>query len=130
MSYQVSLLSRVISLEGRSISGAKFPIVATEDIPSFLAVTSTGKMANSANSAHYGKVVGLNTESVLSGFVSQVQESGEIINPLWSWTPGDIIFINGTNLSTSAPSTGWSQNIGIAKSATAIVIALSDPVLL
>jgi hypothetical protein len=130
MSYQPSLLSRVISLESKSISGAKFPIVATEDIPAFLPVTSTGKMANSANNAHRGKVVGLNTESVMSGFVAQVQESGEIVNPLWSWTNGDLIFINGTNLSTSAPTTGWSQSIGVAKGPTSIVIALTDPVLL
>jgi hypothetical protein len=55
---------------------------------------------------------------------------GDITNPGWAWTSGDIIFLNGTSLSTVAPSSGFVQRIGIAKTSQTIVVGLGDPVLL
>jgi len=106
-------------------------IVATENIPAFGPVTSQGKKADSANpSASFGRVIGLATAAILSGFSGQVIEAGEITNPAWAWTIGDPIFLSGTGLSNAPPASGFVQQIGTAKGTTTIVVDLSDPVLL
>jgi len=109
---------------------SSFLLLATENIGAFVAVTSNGKVANSATTAHAGKVAGVSLAAITSGFTGSVQSVGEVENPSWTWTAGDVIYINGTSLSTTAPSTGFSQRIGTAKSATKIVVELGEPILL
>lgn len=109
---------------------ATVSIVATEPIPAFAAVTSTGKVANSGNTALYGKVVGIALAAIANGFSGSVAEIGEVTNPAWTWTAGEPIFINGGVLSSVAPSTGWSQTVGTAKGPTTIIVDLSPPILL
>lgn len=72
---------------------ATVSIVATEPIPAFAAVTSTGKVANSGNTALYGKVVGIALAAIANGFSGSVAEIGEVTNPDWTWTAGEPIFI-------------------------------------
>lgn len=109
---------------------ATVSIVATESIPAFSAVTSTGKVANSGNTSLYGKVVGIALAAIANGFSGSVAEAGQVTNPAWTWTPGDLIFINGGVLSSVPPSTGWSQTVGTAKGPTTIIVDLSPPILL
>jgi hypothetical protein len=111
-------------------SAANASIVATENIPAFVAVTTSGKIADSGNLAHLGKVVGISTAVIANGFSGDIQFIGEIINPLWAWTAGDSIFVNGAGLSSIAPSTGWSKKMGTAKNATTVIIDMEDTVLL
>jgi hypothetical protein len=104
---------------------------ATEDIPAFVIVTIDGHRADSNNPvSDRGRVIGITEEAVQSGFVGNALTGGEITNPLWNWTPGAKLFLNGQNLSTVAPSTGFSQFIGVARTATTIMIQLGDPILL
>lgn len=104
---------------------------ATADIAAFLPVTSTGRGADSSNTAHISKVIGINVASVLNGFIGYaVGSGGTIKNAGWSWTVGDKIFLNGTTLSTTAPSTGFSQQIGTAVASDTIAVKLSPAVLL
>ncbi len=106
-------------------------IVATENLSAFGPVTSQGKKADSANpSASFGRVIGLATTAITSGFSGQVIEAGEITNPAWAWTIGDPIFLSGTGLSSTPPVTGFVQQIGTAKGLATMVVDLSDPVLL
>lgn len=102
-------------------------VVATEDIAAFLPVIASGKVADSNNSLHRTKVVGISRNSVLTGFVANVQFSGEIQNSLWNWTVGDVIFIRGKLLSNIVPTISeslWCQQIGVATRSNTIVIEL------
>jgi len=111
-------------------TNATVNIVATEDIPEFVAVTTSGKTADSGEFAHLGKVVGVAIAAIANGFSGSVQMLGELVNPAWTWTSGDSIFVNGSGLSSIAPSTGWSKKMGTAKNATTIIIDMEDTVLL
>jgi len=106
-------------------------VVAAEPIPAFSVVTSKGKIADSANpSQSLGKVIGIAPVAIGNGFSGLVTESGDVTNPAWTWTVGDLVFLNGTSLSTSAPATGFSQAIGTARAPTILVVDLWTPVLL
>ncbi len=105
-------------------------IAATENIPAFVAVTTSGKIANSSNLAHLGKVVGISVAAIASGFSGAVQLIGELTNPAWAWTSGDSIFVNGAGLSASAPATGWIKKLGTAKTPTTVIIELEESILL
>jgi hypothetical protein len=115
---------------GAAGAGAEISLVAASSFPAFSAVTSAGALANSSNLAHYGKVVGLNALAATLGFVVAVRQIGELTNGAWSWSIGDVIFLNGTTLSKVPPSTGFVQQLGVARSATTIVIEMYPPILL
>jgi hypothetical protein len=116
---------------GLPASSVAVSITAAENIPAFVAVTSLGRIANSSNpSAGIGRVIGIALAAIALGFSGTVVESGEVVNPLWAWTPGDQIFISGAGLSNSAPGTGFVQQMGTAKSATTIIVDSAQPVLL
>lgn len=102
----------------------------TEDIPAFNLVTANGKRANSSTLFHFGHVIGLSTVAVLNGFTDTVVVQGEVINGGWSWINNDKIFLNGTSLSTTPPTTGFSQYIGTAKNNNTIFVRLQQPILL
>ena len=70
------------------------------------------------------------TAPILSGFNGSVVGFGKITNPLWAWTVGDRIFLNGTSLSTTAPSSGFIQIIGVAIASDTIDIKLAQSILL
>ena len=105
-------------------------VLAAEDLPAFTIVTATGLIADSSNTGHYGKVVGITTEDVALGFIAKVITDVEVTNDAWSWSPGDHIFLNGTTLSTTPPTTGFCQMVAIARNANIIVVKLETPILL
>lgn len=104
--------------------------LAAADIDAYLLVTSTGVRASSATSAHRGKVIGITTAAVVSGFMGTVTGFGTITNALWAWTIGDKIYLNGTSLSTTAPSSGFIQYVGTATASDTIDVNLGEPILL
>jgi hypothetical protein len=106
------------------------PFLATGTCPEYLPVTSTGVSANSSTIAHRGKVIGINNATVTSGFMGEAVGYGTITNSGWSWTIGDKIFLNGTALSTTAPSSGFIQFIGTAVASDTIDVQLGEPILL
>lgn len=105
-------------------------IVVTENTPAFVAVTALGDRADSANVAHFGKVIGLTVESISGGFSGRIELSGFVMNDAWTWTAGAEVYLNGTGLSMTAPSTGFVQQIGIAKGPTVLYVDIQEPVLL
>lgn len=104
-------------------------INANVDIPAFSLVTANGQIADSTNLFHFGHVVGLSTTLTLNGFIDTVVTEGEVTGP-WTWTNNDKIFLNGTSLSTTPPTTGFSQFIAIARSNNTIYVRLQQPILL
>lgn len=108
----------------------KVAFLANESISANIVVTSTGVQANSATIAHRGKIIGISTASVSSGFMGSAKGFGEWVNATWSWTIGDKIYLNGTSLSTTAPSSGFIQFIGTATASDTININLGPAILL
>ena len=52
---------------------------------------------------------------------------GPMVNPAWSWTPGSLLYVHTTagQLTHTKPS-AFSQEIGIAQSATEILVNIKD----
>lgn len=108
----------------------KVEVVSTEAIAAFAMVTADGKNADSANTLHVGKVVGVALAAVAPATVTNVVVDGDVENPLWAWTDGAPIFLNGTSLSMTPPTTGFLIQVGVAKNATRIIFNLKASVLL
>lgn len=106
-------------------------LLALEDIAIAIVVTSSGYNADSGNpSAFFGKVIGISNAAILANNIGKIVTDGEVTYSGWSWTRGTELFLNGTAISATAPSTGFIQRIGTAKNATTIVLEISQPILL
>jgi hypothetical protein len=92
--------------------------------------TITGDLADSGNSAHLGKVIGLSENQTNIGFSAKIITDGLVQNSGWSWTAGSPIFLNGTILSQTPPSSGFIQQMGIAEASDTILVDVSFPILL
>lgn len=104
--------------------------VATENITAFDVVTSDGRVGNSGDVTQQDTVIGIAIADCLIGAPGKVVAFGEITNPAWTWTVGDVIFLNGTSLSTTPPSVGYSQEIGTATATDTINVDLGPAILL
>lgn len=93
-------------------------------------VTSDGLLANTATAAHRLKILGMAFQDTAAAAIGNAQLFGEIDNPGWTWTPHAAVFLNGTVLSQTAPTSGWSMIVGIAILPTRIIIRFTDPYLL
>jgi hypothetical protein len=106
-------------------------ITAAADIPKLSLITADGQVADSNNLAHFNKVVGIVMADVLSGAIASAIVEGEVTDPSWAWPGANyLLFLNGTVLSASPPSSGFSQLIGLTRSAQTVFIRLSVPILL
>ncbi len=105
-------------------------VVAAEDIPAYHFVTSDGSIANSNNTSESNNVVGITRDPVSTGFVANLVAGGEITNPSWNWTVNSKLFLNGTSISITPPSTGFIQLLGVARNSHTIIIRLDTPYLL
>lgn len=64
---------------------------------------------------------------VVGGPDLQVQVSGELTEPSWTWTPGYVYCGQDGQLAQPAQATGWLLAIGRAISATTIIIDIDTP---
>lgn len=103
-------------------------VVAQEDLTQFDLVTGDGRVANSGTLAHRNKVVGFAAANILTGFSGSVKTFGIIQNGAWSWTAGDKIFLNGTSVSTTATSTGFTVCVGVAVASDTISINIQPSI--
>lgn len=68
-------------------------------------------------------VIGITTGAISSGAVGQVQLSGRMDEPSWTWTPALPIYVDDNGVLTqSLPTGNWILQIAVALKATAIVI--------
>lgn len=95
----------------------------------YLSGSNTAMTATSSNITHCNRVIGISTQDGLEGQQIKVKYNGEINNPLWNLTPGTNYYLGpGGNIVDTAPSSGFIQQIGIAKNATTLVIKLGTPI--
>lgn len=81
--------------------------------------------ADSSNLDHAGLVVGITTGAAAQGASASIQSGGELAG-LSGLIPDQAIFLSTNGgLTQSAPITGFSQQLGIALSATAMLINLT-----
>lgn len=106
-------------------------ITMVDTVSAFDVVTSTGKKADSTNTAYKDKVIGLATTAITGATSGLVRNYGQITNATWTWSPGDVLYLNGTALSTTAPTaSGFVQEIARALTSITIMIELKNSILL
>lgn len=87
--------------------------------------------ADTTDSSDLGLVVGITIAAATAGQDTQVQFLGSITEPSWSWTVGGPVYFDALGVPTqSAPTSGFSQIIGFASTATKIYIQLREPLAL
>ena len=75
--------------------------------------------------------LGLTTGAVADGALASVQFAGPITEPSWAWTPNLPVFIGAAGVPTQTPpSSGFHATVGVAVSATSMVIQLKSPIVL
>lgn len=105
-------------------------IVAAEYIPAYSVVTVSGEIADSSNYNHFGKVVGIALNTVSPGAEVVVCYNGLMNSPDWTWNHNSVLFLNGKNLSFTAPLVGWNQIIGVSSGTKGMVVNVTLPILL
>ena len=105
-------------------------VVASENLPIYRLITSDGYLADSNNIFHRVKIAGITLEVINTGFSGKVLVSGEVINNSWNFTPNSDVFLNGTNLSNTVPSTGFSINLGVTKNSNTLILNIKNSILL
>ena len=113
-----------------SPKATRVKVEAVEAVSAFDAVTAGGEVADSANTLHAGRIIGVAVADTAIGFMIKTVNEGEVSNPAWSWTQGNIIFLNGKTLSITPPSTGFRVIIGEAVAPTRICVKVSESIIL
>lgn len=97
----------------------------------FVLQDMTVQAANSANVTHADKVVGICLASKSAGDQVQVQKTGTIECIIWNLTPGKVYFLSsGGEITNVVPKTGFVQKIGVAETATKLVLQIENAVIL
>lgn len=84
-----------------------------------------------SDQANYGKAIGIARQAGLTGATIPVVLSGEVNVPGWGLTQDENYYAqdNGAS-STSAPSSGLLNLIGIAKDSNTLIIDIDEPIIL
>jgi hypothetical protein len=110
-----------------------YTIVASEVIGGHRAVLASGLYAKSNGTFAQALCVGISSGAAAIGENIEVQPNGKIIDMVgWSWSVGGLIYLGSAGgLTQTVPSAGqWYVVLGVALSATAMVINIQNPVLL
>lgn len=113
-----------------SISQIYVNFTAAVDLAAYDPVTNNGELADSDNLAHNGRVVGVVKAATFTGAIGLAIIEGTIIDPSWVWAPNTKLFLNGTTLSATAPTTGFSQMLAVARTDMEILIQPKHAILL
>lgn len=97
----------------------------------FSVITTEGKCADSNDIAHAARIFGVTSGGrALAGQMREVHAWGQLTNLNWCWRANDVIYLNGTQLSTVPPETGFVLRVGCAINDHTIRIDLGEPVIL
>jgi len=105
-------------------------ITVSENILAFEPINSDGTKANSATVGKRGQLIGLALANINNGFSGDAVLFGEITNPSWSFVAGNIVYLNGSTVSTTPPNTGFIQKIGTMKSNTTLEVNIGVTILI
>lgn len=87
--------------------------------------------ADTTDTSDLGLVIGMTTAASTIGQDTQVQFLGDMTELSWSWTVGSPVYFDASGVPTQTqPTSGFSQIIGFASSATKIYIQLREPIAL
>ena len=95
--------------------------------------TTTGKVGyvDPSDAAQAHAALGLTTGAVADGALASVQFAGPITEPSWTWTPSLPVFVGAAGVPTQTPpDSGFHAHVGVAVSATSMVIQLKSPIVL
>lgn len=75
------------------------------------------------------QLLGVTIGAVQAGSNARIQTSGLLIEPSWSWAVGEFVYLGGNGLLTqTAPTSGYLVIIGLAASATGLLISIKPPI--
>lgn len=114
----------------KGVAGNTTTITVSENIAAYELVNSDGSKADSSVVGKRDWLIGVANAAINSGFAGTVTLIGDIINTSWNWTAGNIVYLNGTSLSTTPPTTGFVQMIGTAKDNHTLEIKISQSILI
>lgn len=96
-----------------------------------LLVDGTIAPADGTNVTHAGKVMGITLEDGLAGELVDVIRGGVVLNPGWTLSPSEQYFVGaGGDITNIAPTTGFSQVLGLAETPIALYLAVEAPIIL
>lgn len=87
-------------------------------------------VASSDDASQIGTVIGVSSNAAGQGDDLRVVSLGEISEPSWAFVPGPVFLGVGGSLVQTPPSIGFIQQMGVALSATKLLVALSAPIAL
>lgn len=95
--------------------------------------TTAGKVGyvDPSDPAQAHAALGLTTGAAIDGAPIYVRYGGALTEPSWSWTPNQPIFAGASGIPTQTPPvSGFHAPIGVATSATSMVVQIKTPVVL
>lgn len=95
--------------------------------------TTAGKVGyvDPSDPAQAHAAIGLTMGAATDGASINVQFSGEMTEPSWAWAANQPIFAGANGVPTQTPpTTGFQAAIGVAISATSLVIQIKSPIVL
>lgn len=113
--------------------GDTIPMTAGENLSALRVVMSgpSGVIYADASSILTSKPVGITMTAATAGQTVQVKAAGIISDALWSWVPNDTIWLGSNGMLTSTPpSSGVAARVGIAMTATSIMVQIHQPIVL
>ena len=125
--FTIENLEVEVADSGNSVSTI---ITVSENISAGNVVNNDGSKANSATTGKRNKAIGVAGAAIASGFSGTVTTDGILQYGGWAWVAGDILYLNGTALSTISPGTGFSQRIGVAIASDKIDVEIGEALLL
>lgn len=86
--------------------------------------------ADSSNTAHRGKVIGITTAAAIDTAPVTIRVAGEMEELAWSWSIGEVYFNSSGVLTQTPPASGFVQVVGTAIAPTKIAVNVQVPILL
>lgn len=105
-------------------------VEASEYIPKYKIVTTDGYICDSTDITQRHKAVGIAMNNTSIGFNCNCVVKGIIEDATFSFTPNATLYLNGTNISTTAPTTGYILSIGKSITSDKILIDVQRSILL
>jgi len=88
--------------------------------------------ADATNDAHRGHVLGLTLNAASAGGTVQIRSSGEVLEPSWTWTVDDPVYLGTNGVMTQTPPTApsWLQIVGFATATNRLFLDFLPPFIL
>jgi len=128
-----ALAARVARLEAGGLTSEVAPVklTAAGTVSAYHVVTSGGVLATIATAGHAGHISGIALNDAESGSDLTIAVDGQTVkSDAWTWTPGQALWVGTDGALATAPGTGaFQQLVGVALSATSVLVLIGEPVL-